>query len=399
MNDDDECELLAENNNVSPPLDDDDDDDDEEEGVHYYMNDRGQRVVVFDDDNGIENQQRAKKTDAIRFEESQSDADDRRLFGASKTGVTMLCGVPAVMTVVREELKALKILLGAIVLAAVLVYAFVLPYWIVNLHWIVFPATLYCVAQMFVQMALVSFRDPGVVPRRTPRWVADALRAKLGERRDDVWLLPQDDVLEVRCNGVDLQLKYCATCELWRPPRASHCGECNNCVAAFDHHCPMFGKCIAARNHGNFVQFLLWATLNCAWASAAAIGQIVSVGLAHADSFGSGIVAGLAAAPPDNIIAAMLVIVPIVWTMLPLLSFASFHLYLAVAGRTTKEQLTPNRWTRSPYTQCCLANLLRSFCPTRSLPTPYADFFQDFEYLDIMAGRDAAAGSQAVALV
>ncbi|EAR83809.1 DHHC zinc finger protein (macronuclear) [Tetrahymena thermophila SB210] len=50
--------------------------------------------------------------------------------------------------------------------------------------------------------------------------------------------------------------RYCTTCKLIRPPLASHCSECNQCVKNFDHHCFFMGNCIGQRNHKNFYLFL-----------------------------------------------------------------------------------------------------------------------------------------------
>ena len=50
--------------------------------------------------------------------------------------------------------------------------------------------------------------------------------------------------------------KYCAACNVWRPPHAAHCRDCNVCVRRLDHHCGAMGTCIGAGNQRFFLGFL-----------------------------------------------------------------------------------------------------------------------------------------------
>ena len=51
------------------------------------------------------------------------------------------------------------------------------------------------------------------------------------------------------------------TCFHFRPPRTSHCAECDNCVEKFDHHCLWMGTCVGKRNYKYFYLVLSLTTI------------------------------------------------------------------------------------------------------------------------------------------
>ena len=52
------------------------------------------------------------------------------------------------------------------------------------------------------------------------------------------------------------RLKYCSTCDIYRPFRSTHCGTCDSCIERLDHHCPWLGTCIGKRNYKHFFLFV-----------------------------------------------------------------------------------------------------------------------------------------------
>ncbi|XP_031473556.1 probable protein S-acyltransferase 4 isoform X1 [Nymphaea colorata] len=112
---------------------------------------------------------------------------------------------------------------------------------------------------------MTSGRDPGIVPRnKQPPEVEGEISSASTEfvnNRSPDLRLPR--IKDVTVNGVTVNVKYCDTCLLYRPPRASHCSICNNCVQKFDHHCPWVGQCIGLRNYRFYFLFVSSTTFLC----------------------------------------------------------------------------------------------------------------------------------------
>lgn len=105
---------------------------------------------------------------------------------------------------------------------------------------------------IFVMCSLfrTSFTDPGVIPRATPDEAADVERqigkfkmifynkyfnpfisiSEVPNGTNSPTYRPPPRTKEIVINNQTIKLKYCFTCKIFRPPRASHCSLCDNCV-------------------------------------------------------------------------------------------------------------------------------------------------------------------------
>ncbi|XP_013881928.1 probable palmitoyltransferase ZDHHC14 isoform X2 [Austrofundulus limnaeus] len=202
-----------------------------------------------------------------------------------------------------------------------------------------------------------SFSDPGVLPRATPDEAAD-----LERQIDSGCSKPPPRIREVLINGQTVKLKYCFTCKIFRPPRASHCSLCDNCVERFDHHCPWVGNCVGRRNYRFFYLFILSLSFLTIFIFAFVITHVIL------RSNRAGFLSALKDSP-----ASVLEVVVCFFSVWSIAGLSGFHTYLISSNQTTNEDIK-GTWStkrgKENYNPYSYGNILTNCCAALCGPLP-----------------------------
>ncbi|XP_074546529.1 palmitoyltransferase ZDHHC8B [Halichoeres trimaculatus] len=201
------------------------------------------------------------------------------------------------------------------------------------------PAVPPCCAILFLfvlaNFTMATFMDAGVLPV-----------ANEDEDKDDEFRAPLYKNVDVK--GVQVRMKWCASCHFYRPPRCSHCSVCDHCVEDFDHHCPWVNNCIGRRNYRYFFLFLLSLTVHMICVFSFGLLYVLN----HMDDLWK-----------LHCTVTLVVISISGLFLIPVLGLAGFHLYLVSRGRTTNEQVTGKfQGGVNPFTRGCCNNLEYLVC-------------------------------------
>ena len=117
-----------------------------------------------------------------------------------------------------------------------------------------YPSTLVCLLltlfEFFVFLIIIylitniSTKNPGYLLRNESYFNATETKMKTKK------------IIYSNVRGFMQKMKFCETCFVYRPPRASHCRYCDSCVMKFDHHCFWIGNCVGKSNYHDFFVFL-----------------------------------------------------------------------------------------------------------------------------------------------
>ncbi|NXM24508.1 ZDHC9 Palmitoyltransferase, partial [Oxyruncus cristatus] len=233
----------------------------------------------------------------------------------------------------------------------------------------VFAAVLFLFAM--ATLLRTSFSDPGVIPRALPDEAAfiemeiEATNGTVpqGQR-------PPPRIKNFQINNQIVKLKYCYTCKIFRPPRASHCSICDNCVERFDHHCPWVGNCVGKRNYRYFYLFILSLSLLTIYIFTF---NIVYVAL---KSLKIGFLNTLKETPgtyPSTSLTVFTVLEVLIcfFTLWSVVGLTGFHTFLVALNQTTNEDIKGS-WTgknrvQNPYSH---GNIVKNCCEVLCGPLP-----------------------------
>ncbi|RZF39150.1 hypothetical protein LSTR_LSTR005778 [Laodelphax striatellus] len=255
---------------------------------------------------------------------------------------------------------------------------------------------------LFVMAALLrtSFSDPGVIPRATSHEAAYIEKQiEVPNSANSLMYRPPPRTKEVMVKGQPVKLKYCFTCKIFRPPRASHCSLCDNCVERFDHHCPWVGNCVGRRNYRYFYMFIVSLAFLCVFILTCSVTHLILITKEDKIFFEA------VRESPTSIIVVIVCFFS-VWSIIGL---AGFHTYLVSSNQTTNEDIKGSFTSKrgqsnfNPYSQgnvcsnCChvlCGPVPPSLIDRRALVTDMSEYQQQESGVGGMGAGEGGANQQ-----
>lgn len=203
---------------------------------------------------------------------------------------------------------------------------------------IVFAYLFYICFSSFVH---ASVSDPGVLPRNLQRFPQPA------PSEDPLTLAPPTTAwilvksYNASSSAMEVPVKYCRTCNLWRPPRGHHCRICDNCIETHDHHCVWLNNCVGRRNYRYFFTFVTAATLMgffCLGSSVAFLKKYMEI---NNTSMSQAV-----GANDHNRAVLALLIYSCVAIPYPA-ALMGYHIFLMSRGETTRELLNSRKFPKA----------------------------------------------------
>ncbi|ESS30777.1 DHHC zinc finger domain-containing protein [Toxoplasma gondii VEG] len=207
--------------------------------------------------------------------------------------------------------------------------------------------------------SVTACSDPGILPRhRSPMNAFDPLTGAYRARQPPRY---QDVVI----NGNCIRLKFCTTCNIYRPPRSVHCAICDNCVERFDHHCPWLGNCIGLRNYRTFIFFVIFCSLLSVFTFVSSAVKVAFVVVwLRADGLNSDDVFQQLWGKATESVLLLVYTFVLSWFVLALFAY---HGYLIATNQTTYEQIKSFFYEGNPWSKGLAGNLADVFCrPVRA---------------------------------
>ncbi|KAK5991187.1 Palmitoyltransferase ERF2 [Cladobotryum mycophilum] len=229
-----------------------------------------------------------------------------------------------------------------------------------------------------------SISDPGLTnvdssskPPPIPPLAGDGDLLRVDPPTND-WTLIKS--AEPTAAAMEVPVKHCRTCNIWRPPRAHHCRLCDNCVETHDHHCVWLNNCVGKRNYRYFFTFVSSATLLSAYLIGTSLAQLIVYMKREDISFGKSM---------DHFRGTFaLVIIGFLAFCYPA-ALMGYHIFLMSRGETTREFMNSHKFAKKEryraFSQGSVwRNLLAVLCRPRS-PTYYR-FKTKYKYGDQRLG-------------